>query len=212
MIFWFLFIIPRFAELFADMGNELPFITKAVIKVSHFCINNATLLSSVLISVAIYIYVLFKTTNGEILNKIPLIRNIKRDIAVMNFFTEMSLLLKEKVNLIDSLECLENSNVFKYVTKIKEFIKCGNTLANSMKKCKIFQIHEISIIESGEKSGDFWPSFKSSSDILRLKINEISEKIINMIQPITLIFAGGLLILIVYSVIIPMYFNLDIDF
>jgi type II secretory pathway component PulF len=129
---------------------------------------------------------------------------------VMNFFSAMEIMIQEKVHLIDGLDCVAGIGNYNEVTTISEDIKNGNSLSSAMKQSGLFSDYELSIIMAGEKVGDLWPSFKSGADMLKLKLNDKSQKIISMIQPATIAFIGILLITIVYSVIIPMYANLEL--
>ena len=212
MMFWVIFIVPKFAELFSDIGTELPFLTKCVVNLSSFFEKN---LLNIFIIISIFVFFIIKLLKDnrkleKILKNIPIIKDIKREIVVMNFFSAMSMMIKENVNLLDALECQGIIKNFPETKDILFYVRNGTNLTNSMRKCKIFNDYEISIIESGERSGDLWPAFKSASEMLRMKLNQRSEKIISLIPTITIIFIGVLLLVIVYSVIVPMYSNLEI--
>lgn len=212
MMFWILFIVPKFAELFSDIGTELPFLTKCVIKLSSFFQKNLLIILLIFATLVFFAAKLLKDKkkSEKFLNIIPIVKNIKREIVVMNFFSAMSMMMRGHVNLLDALECQGIIKNFPETKDILLYVRNGTNLTNSMRKCKIFNDYEISIIESGEKSGDLWPAFKSASEMLRMKLNQRSEKIISLIPTITIIFIGILLLVIVYSVIVPMYSNLEI--
>ncbi|MDR3224101.1 MAG: type II secretion system F family protein [Holosporales bacterium] len=211
MLFWLIVIVPKFADLFAELDVSLPLLTKIVIALSSF-------LSQYFLYITIFLFTLIvwlsrsisnKSIREKLLRKIPIAATMSREIFAMNFFTAMEMLLKEKVHLIEGLECVASVENSDAIMAISESIKNGNNLSDSMGKSGLFSNYEVSIISTGEASGDLWPTFKVGADMLRLKLKDKSKKIISMIQPITIAFIGILLVLIAYSVIVPMYSNLD---
>jgi type IV pilus assembly protein PilC len=213
VIFWLLVVVPRFAEMFAETGMELPFLTSCVLSISSFCINHTFILIGILILVissGVFI-IKSKHIRKRIVRLLPIINNIRREFLVMNFFYGISIMLQEKINLLDAIRSIANVGDDIDTGKLEKLIQNGNSLANSMRSCKIFEDYEISIIETGEKAGDLWSAFRSVSDMMRLRLQQKLEKIINLIQPLTIILIGLILILIVCSIILPMYSVIDLS-
>jgi type II secretory pathway component PulF len=146
----------------------------------------------------------------SLLKKIPVLSSLKRELFAMNFFSVIEVLIRERVHLIDCLECASDIGNRREISEIIEDLKNGSMLSTAMKKSKLFSDYEMSIIKTGENSGDLWPAFKTGSEFLKRKVSERTKKLISLIQPITILFMGLLLIVIVYSIIVPMYSNLDL--
>ncbi|MDR1289096.1 MAG: type II secretion system F family protein [Holosporales bacterium] len=212
VIFWLLVVVPRFAEMFAETGMELPFLTSCVLSISSFCINHTFILIGILILVissGVFI-IKSKHIRKRIVKLLPIINNIRREFLVMNFFYGISIMLQEKINLLDAIRSIANVGDDIDTGKLEKLIQNGNSLANSMRSCKIFEDYEVSIIETGEKAGDLWSAFRSVSDMMRLHLQQKLEKIINLLQPLTIILIGLILILIVCSIVLPMYSVIDL--
>ena len=214
-LFWVFFIVPTFANLFSDIGIEMPVITKAILSFRSFCMDNSAILLAALLGSVVYLLFVFKYEGFKrhkqiILQKLPLLKKAKRDSMVLNFFSGMYVMLKEKVNLIDALDCISSLTCSEDIRNIKDFIKNGDSISKAIRRCGVFKDSEVVIIEAGEKAGDLWPAFKTAQDLLKTQINDRSGKIISLIQPMTILFIGGILLIIVYSVLIPMYSKLEI--
>ena len=206
-LFWVFFIIPTFADLFNDLNIEIPIITKAILKFRHFCINHYYLLFIIISSIC-------GTTlfyKQYIFDKIPFISAMKREAMAFDFFSGMHVLLKEKIDLLDALDCINATHYSGKFSALKNLIKNGNSLSNSMEICGFFSNSEIAIIKSGEKAGALWPGFKTAEEISRNHIKNQSKKIINLIQPLSVLFIGCVMLIIVYSVLVPLYSNLQIN-
>lgn len=205
-LFWIFVIVPKFAELFSEMGINVPFYTKIIIKFSDFLINNALYIFLFLL---IFIIIVMKYVKlSSILSKVPVIFKIKQNLTILNFFNVMNIMIKEKVNLIDSLQSLENR--YPNVKSIIKFIKGGNSFSTSIIKSKMFPDLDISIIETAEKSGNLSSAFQTIIVIARNYIDNKLDEIIKLIPTLAVCFIGILLIIIVCSLVIPMYSGLDL--
>jgi type II secretory pathway component PulF len=118
-------------------------------------------------------------------------------------------MLQEKFDLLDGIDCLSDINISSGINRIASFIRNGNTLSASIKKSRVFKDYEVSIIEAGEKSGDFVIAFQSVYELLNTQLNHRITKFLNLIQPVGITFIGLLLIFIIISVISPLYSSLS---
>jgi type II secretory pathway component PulF len=212
LIFWLLLVVPKFSDMFDEIGMELPLLTHYVVKFSSFCLNHAICVSVFLILLISLALFTFKSSRirKKCIKALPLIGKIRREFVVMNFFYGISIMLQEKINLLDAISSIANVDADIDTGRLEEFIRNGSSVANSMRCCKIFEDYEISIIEAGERSGDLWAAFRSVADMVKLRLQQNLDKIITLIQPITIIFIGFLLILIVCSIVLPMYSSIDL--
>ncbi|GHT88937.1 type II secretion system protein GspF [Alphaproteobacteria bacterium] len=210
VVFWIVYIVPNFVDVFADIGIELPLATKIIMVFRDFLVNKSWILAPVLGA----LYFVFKLKNinfREILGKIPIFRKHNRDLFVMRFFFSIAIMLKGKVNLVEALECFSNDDNAFNMRRVPETIRSGATLSCALRSVDFFHDHELAIIESGEKSGALWKSFETLANMLRAKIDNNMAKIINLMQPAVIIFIGSLLIFIIYSVLMPLYSNLEFN-
>ncbi len=206
-LFWIFVLVPKFAELFVEINIQPPLISRIIIKFSHFVINHSWIILSCIIAGSFFVLRYFHSRSW-ISSKIPILSKMQRESKVYNFFTGMEIMLHEKVNLIEALECM--SDTIPQLNITIESIKSGNTLTTGLKKSKFLNDYELSIIKTGEQSGDLWPAFKSVSDIAKQNIEHISQRIVAVIQPIAISLMGSLLIFIVIALINPLYSNLDL--
>lgn len=203
-LFWIWVIVPKFAELFSEMGTALPFYTKLIIKLSNFLTNN-TLYIVLFLAGGI---ALFRKRFKQIIFKIPVISKIKREIRISNFFKSMDIMLKAKINLIDCLRALRDS--YPQTDDIIKLIQSGNSFSKSLSKSRIFESFDTAIIETAEKSGCLNSAFQSIVSLSDNYIQRKLDELIKLIPTISICFIGLLLVLIVCSLVIPMYSGMNI--
>jgi type IV pilus assembly protein PilC len=207
MIFWLLFIVPRFAELFADIGMDVSGLTNCVLAISSFGNSHVILFLILFLSPLPALFLLSKSK--RFMKHVPIFGIIQRELLVMNFFYCMSIVAQEKFNLLDGIDCLGDTDGSNFIKCVSVSIRDGNSLSASLKKCGVFKDYEIAIVEAGEKSGGLAEAFQTAFEVSSSSLNDKLERITGLIQPVTIAFVGLLLLLITYSVITPIYSSID---
>jgi type IV pilus assembly protein PilC len=208
MFFWILFVIPKFGELFSDVGINTSCLTKCVLAIGSFGSEYTVTFLTIFLSPFISLFFLLKST--KLLRKIPMFWAIKRELLVINFFYCMSIVVQEKFNLLDGIDCLGDMDDLCIIGKISASIREGRSLSSSMEMSGLFKEYEIAIVKSGEKSGDLASSFRSAYEILLSNFSCKLERIVGLVQPATVAVVGILLLTITYSVITPIYSSIDV--
>ena len=203
MIFWMFFVIPIFGEIFDDIGVPLPFVTVCVLAIRNFCIDYYVLLC------ALFGALCFWKKHSK--KQFVFVKKFKRDQMIYNFFAGVEIMLKEHVDLLESIACVSESVGSCEIVALKNFIENGSTLSQSMGLVNIFHNEEIYIVEAGERAGDLWGAFQVSSEMLKAKIVKRTQKIMSLMQPISVILIGVFVAMIVFSVLMPMYSKLDMN-
>ena len=208
LIFWICFIVPKFAELFVGMNVELTILTKCVIAISNF-LNSW--ISAFLCVFFISIFFVFSKTNysKQILQIFFKRIGLTRLKFYIEFFYGMNLMLEEKLHLIECLEMFLNSENSDVIKDIVCMIKQGKSLATAMETSGVFRHTEISIIETGEQCGDLATSFCVAANNIKNNFETKSKKVIGILQPCLMLIIGGILILIICALIMPIYSTLE---
>jgi type II secretory pathway component PulF len=211
MLFWLIAVVPKFAELFVDVGAKLPLITRVIIRVStalsEHCVS--TFMGFVILGITAFMASKSKEVMEKVPRVIPVVSTIKREMYAMNFFYAMGMMIREKIHLMEGLECISSMGHTRKIREIVSLVKGGSNLSNAMGRSGLFNDRELSIIEAGERSGDLWPAFKAGADMLKAGIIHRTQKAVSMLQPLTIVVIGGMLITIICSVIMPIYSNLE---
>ncbi|MDR3031217.1 MAG: type II secretion system F family protein [Holosporales bacterium] len=207
-LFWIIYIVPNFVDLFYDIGIEIPTTTKIIVSFRSFIIYKSWI-AFIIVAILLGINNIRKYCGG-LLRKMPIFNNYARDLFAIRFFFSMKVMLKGKINLIDALKYFANNKNEYNIANVPEIIKKGSTLSVALRSLNLFREHELSIVKAGEKSGALWQAFETVSNILQAKIDEKTTRIISLVQPVSIILIGILLITVIYSVFMPLYSNLDI--
>jgi type IV pilus assembly protein PilC len=208
--FWIFCIVPTFVESFVDMGLGVPPVTSAILSLRDFCKSNAvTLVIAVILIIGLIIY-----KRKSIVSKIPIVKNVIRNMKILKFFHSMSLMLNERINFMDAL--LSSSNVTNdkdFREKIQEIvvnIKQGETIGQSFSASGIFTRQELVIISSGESTSNMAKTFKISADMLQNDVRQTINRATSLLQPLVTLLMGGILLIVVFSVFMPIYDQISV--
>ncbi|MDO5088908.1 MAG: type II secretion system F family protein [Leptotrichiaceae bacterium] len=139
------FVVPKFALVYSDMGQQLPFITKIVVKFSEF-FNKYSLIMTILLISLIWITIHIKNHNKRKLEKIllsiPISGKIYKDIKVLNFTGNMYFLTSAGIPFLKSLKMCRNSDssfLNSEIRKIVTRIEKGENIRKSFYNLSFFR-------------------------------------------------------------------------
>ena len=106
------FVVPTFTKMFDDMGAKLPGITQFVVDLSNFLVKNGLYLVAGVIVVVFGIRKFMQTESGRrfvggFALTMPLVGELIVQSAMYRFASNIALLLKSGIPMLESLEVLE---------------------------------------------------------------------------------------------------------
>ena len=126
------------------------------------------------------------------------------------YITEyLSLLISSGVEIIKSLEIIEESitnEVYKEkIGEVREGVMRGNTLTDELRSAEVFPSFVLRLTSIGEQTGTLDSQLKYLAEEYRKRFEHTVESISEIIQPLVIIFAGLLFILMIIALFLPVY-------
>jgi type IV pilus assembly protein PilC len=207
-------VIPVFAQLFAGLGGELPFLTRVVVDSSNFVGRFwwAVIGGLVLIWVALKQY--HKTENGRrvidgLLLKIPAIGMLLRKIAVARFCRTLATLTASGVPILDGLEITArtsgNAIIEDAVLAVRKAVEEGKTLSAPLAETKVFPPMVVQMINVGEQTGALDQMLSKIADFYEEEVDTAVAGLMKLIEPLMILVLGGIIGTIVTAMYLPMY-------
>ncbi|MDD2889387.1 MAG: type II secretion system F family protein [bacterium] len=213
-VFMLTCIIPTFAQLFAGSGAELPAITRAVIGLSNFLKKYWILIIFVIVGIIVAINLYSKTKQGKykidafILNMFlfgPLILKA----AIARFSRTLSTLTSSGVPVLAGLEITAttagNMVIERAVLKARQSISEGKTIYEPLRESKIFPPLVTDLIRVGEESGNIAEMLEKVADFYDDEVDTAVATLTSLIEPVTIIFLGGIVGVLLLAMYMPMF-------
>ncbi|HEY9070896.1 MAG TPA: type II secretion system F family protein [Candidatus Ozemobacteraceae bacterium] len=214
VLFLMLAVIPQFAKLFAQFGQELPWITQAVIDVSGFLGNNVLNLIAALVTFLLVIYQVNQTTAGRhffdnLKLSLPLLGNLTQKYAIAMFARNMATLFQSGVTIITamkiSIESIENVIIADALKTVVNEVEGGQPIAKALVRVNIMPELSTQMIEVGEESGNLDDMLEKVADFYEDEINFLVDQLTAMVEPIFIVVLGTLVGIIVVAMYLPIF-------
>ncbi|HKD18019.1 MAG TPA: type II secretion system F family protein [Thermoanaerobaculia bacterium] len=208
------YVIPRFTEFFADFNAELPLLTVVVLGVATFLRTHILILAASIGGASYFASRWLKTTRGRewfdaIILKLPIVGGIFRRFAITQFTRSLGTLLGGGTPLVPALEnaadAIGNRSVSKKVREVVPKVREGRELWRTLEETGIFTDLTIEMIKVGESSGALEEMLSSVSEFYDEEIDVLLARVISFVEPVILVFMGGVIVTILLSVYLPMF-------
>lgn len=208
-------VIPHLEALLPITANGY-FATRVLLSLSHFLKDFWYICIFFPIGV-FFIYSRFKRSSSEGASdyyyRIPVIGKLAKDMHLGAFFSNLALLQRNGISIIDSLALIEETTSYKFlakkISKIKDCIVSGLCLWQTFEKDSFFPSFVYYSVKKGEEMGSLDRYLESLSKYCFDKVTRHIRVILSLIQPILLIFCAGILLFLVSAFIMPVYSNLS---
>ncbi|MFC2094557.1 type II secretion system F family protein [Bacteroidota bacterium] len=214
IFFMLIFIIPTFENLFLSVKAELPDITKLLIGLSSLVIDNSLLIIVMIILGTFLMVFALKTESvkrliDKILIETPLISRIYLTNLLAQFSLSMSVLLKNKVPLIESLKISRNitgNQLFREQIDVvlKKTLR-GETLSSNINSIKFFDVTFTKLLAVGEESAELDKVFFQLSNYYGSEFDHTLDNFTSLLEPALILFVGGIVAVILVGLYLPMF-------
>lgn len=221
LTFLMIFIVPRFQEMFRDMGNvELPAISQFVFSISGFMmafsVPYVPNVVWILIGGAI-LYMAFnawgKTKGGRVaidkfkLNA-PLFGDIQQKSAVARFARTLGTLVTSGVPILQALNITKdtagNVVVSNAIGKVYDSVKEGESIVQPMQASKVFPSMVISMVDVGEETGQLPEMLLKVADVYDDEVDNAVTALTSILEPIMIVFLAVVVGGIVFALFLPL--------
>ena len=207
-------VIPVFAQLFAGLGGELPFLTRAVVGASKF-VGRWSWLMIIMIGVVIAALRQYhQTYRGRrvldgLLLKVPVLGMILRKIAVARFCRTLATLTASGVPILDGLEITAktsgNAIIEDSIMAVRKSVEEGKTISGPLGETKVFPAMVVQMINVGEQTGALDQMLSKIADFYEEEVDMAVAGLVKLIEPLMIVILGGIIGVIVTAMYLPLY-------
>lgn len=207
-------VVPQLSDLFSGFKAELPFITRTVIGLSKFF--SAFWYVMILAAFGgIYAFVRYRKTpegrhkTDKFILRIPFFGGLLRRIQVGLFCRNLGILVESQVPLLDALKIvagtITNSIFIDELNAAIQQIKEGSSLRESMRNSVILPQMARGMIAAGESTDRLSELLIKAAEIMESEVDSAVRRMTQSLEPIMIVFLGGIVAAIMAAVMLPMY-------
>lgn len=208
-------VLPQVEIIYKDLpGASLPFITKALLAVSHFTTKYWWLVLAIL-AFAMFATTKYARTPGgrDVVDKVKMttwpVGTLFTKLYMARFARTGTTLVASGVPLIQMLEVvaqsINNVHVERSITRAIEKVKGGKSLADSLDGDPNFLPLVPNMLRIGEQSGSLEDMLEKTADYYEKEVDNQIKTISTIIEPLLMVMLGVVAFIIVAAVLLPIY-------
>ena len=206
-----IFLIPVFANIFEQLGAELPMFTQLMLDLSKLLRSAFSIVLVGGLIVGSFLFSRFYATpagrrqvDGLVL-KVPLFGELMQKTATAQFCRTLSSLSRAGVPILMSLEIVRettnNSVIGDAIINSKNEVSEGIPLSAALAMKKVFPDMAVSMMAIGEETGEMDAMLSKVADFYEDEVASMVKAMTSMLEPAMIVLVG----VIVGSVLLAMY-------
>jgi len=211
VIFMFIFILPQFLNMFAQLGSTLPLPTRILIALVRFMGTNKYLIAGAgLISILAFLGCK-KSDKGKfyydlLQMKLPVMGKLVRKVVISRCCRTLALLCGCGVPLLEALDTIKevagNEVVKRALSQVRRNVEEGAGIAKSLKETGVFPPMPVYMIKIGEETGNLDLMLERIADFYDEEIESSIKSLSSTLEPLLL----GVMALAVGFIVVSIYF------
>lgn len=204
------FVVPKFEQLFSDMGSALPLPTQIVVRAGNFMADYGWLIGLVIVIGGFLFRRWTKTSAGQewlgkYLLRVPMLGEVVMKYELTRFSRTMGTLLANGVSILDALgiasETVGNQPLRASLGGLAAAIKQGGRLSVSLEKTGLFSQLAVNMVQIGEETGRL--------DTMLLELARVSDgevqagvrRVLTLLEPLLILVLGVVIAAIIISIL-----------
>ena len=202
-------VMPKFKQLFEDMGGELPAITKVFVSASDFMQEYGFVIGIVIISLAPIIAYLrnnkdFSALMDRAVLKLPWIGDLVNKIQMARYAETLSMMMKCGIPIQKTLEIsksvITNDWIRRQLSVSAEKLKEGGTF--SLTIGGHFPALTQQMVKIGEEAGELGNTLSKIATISEQNVNRDIHRVIGILEPLIIVVLGVIVAAVIASIMV----------
>ncbi len=213
-IFLVTFVVPRFAQLYEQLGTKLPSLTLFLLALGNYAQHDGIYFAVGIGLVGYGIYRWVKTEKGALMVdrirvSLPVLGSVWVRYQVGLFSRTLATLLTGGLPLVPSLETaarsIDSKQIGKAVFTSVEGVREGKGLSVSLEATKVFPELSIEMVEVGESTGALPQMLNSVAEFFEEDVETQLTAIMSLIEPLILVVMGFVVVIILIALYLPIF-------
>ena len=209
-----IFVIPKFAQLFAEAGQTLPAPTLLLLKISKNFKKIAGLTLLGVVAFIIFIKLYRRNEKGryntdKVLLNLPIFGSLFHKASIARFARTFSSLLGAGVPLLQALsiaaDTAGNMVIKRAIEEVRINVSAGHNLADPMFYSGVFPYLLIEMVRVGETAGNLEEMLNKVADFYEDEVDRAVDTLSSLIEPILLIILGVVIGGILIALYLPIF-------
>ena len=207
-------VVPDIISVFTSSGQQLPAITEFIVSISNGIQKYWPYIIAIIFGLVLLINRLLQKHKIQniwhaLVLKLPVIGKFSLVSNSEKFSGTLSLLVQSGVPLVDAIDIatqvISNNVIKQAVADSTKSVREGTSLHKALAASKFFPPLMIHMIACGEATGELDTMLAKISASQNQELESAINVLLTLLEPIMLIFMGGMVMTIVLAILLPIF-------
>ena len=209
-----LVIIPKFSQVYSQLGAGLPAATRQMIDFSTWFGNNVGFLGFVTFTVISIIWLISKTQRGgyaldSFILKIPVFGTLTEQSILNKFCKTFGILIGAGVPVLETTALLrkvvDNKVYERAIDNASDLIRDGYNISTALRRTEVFPAILLQLASTGEDTGELDDLLDRAADYYQKQVDALVERMTTLIEPLLILLVGAVIALMVVLTYLPVF-------
>jgi general secretion pathway protein F len=212
--FLLIFLVPRYAALFAEMGQTLPLPTQILLAVSGFLVRWWWAIGSGIVAIVYAYRLVRRTPRGRWVTdawklQLPVFGRLHLKSAVGRMARALSVLLLGGVSVLEALavvrDVVGNEVLAQALDEVRQRVREGERLADHLRRSGVFPPLLTRLAAVGEETGSLPQALTTVADTLDLEVDSSLKALVALLEPALILSLGIVVGFVVISLLMAVF-------
>lgn len=208
------FVLPQFADFYKSFEADMPRITRIMMSFATTTSRRWYVMVAAFAALAFLLARLrrrqdFRYQMDRIKLRVPFGRTIWLESGLSLFSRTLGLLLEAGISLLSAIgiaiQAVPNAWMVRHMQVVPDHIKNGESLSESLAKAGTFPALALDMVRIGESSANLQGMLGDMADFYDERVRGKIETLVNLVEPVVIIFMGLVVAAMLLSVYIPIF-------
>jgi len=214
------FVLPKFATMFADLGQALPLSTRMMLSISDFFTSWWALVGVPVIVGAVFAFYRYLSTSQRMAFdafklRVPVLGKLLRLTEVARFGRTLGVLLRSGVPMLQALDIVRavagNRVIAEALGEVQVGVREGAGMAGPLGRSGVFPQLALQMIAVGEDTGKLDEMLITTADFFDREVRNDVKRLTRLLEPAMILIMGLVVGFMVISMLMAVFSINDVN-
>lgn len=213
LLFLIGYVVPRFSQVFGDMGTRLPWMSRVLMQMGHLIHENfGVILVAILLCFAA-LFGLWQVTAvrqavGRFIASLPGVRDRVFLYHVTRLYRSLGILLQSGIPILTAIGMargLVGARMAQLLDQAAQRVREGQPLSQAFETNHLSTPVALRMLHAGEQAGNLGAMMERTADFYDEEMGRWIEWFVRLFEPLLMVFVGGVIGVVVILMYMPIF-------
>jgi len=213
LLFLLGYVVPRFSAVFGDLGERLPWLSRALLALGQAIHDHLGALAlaaalAVLAAVALLRLPAVRRALGHALEALPAVRQRLLLYQLARLYRSLGILLQGGIPILTAIGMtrgLLGATLRERLDAAAQRVREGRPLSQALEQNQLATAVALRMLHAGEQSGRLGAMLEQTADFYDEEMSRWIEWFVRLFEPLLMVFVGAVIGVIVILMYIPIF-------